>query len=128
MDESRAIRQRVLVVDDSKVIRALLKDELEAKGYEVDGAEDGMAGLQKATSSRFDLIVIDATMPGIDGFEVCRRLAELRRDGRPLLVMHTNRFKDFQGRQQAERSGADAFVVKVVDGSLLVQKVIELLK
>jgi DNA-binding response OmpR family regulator len=118
---------RILVIDDSKVIRVLVKTELEAKGYVVDTAEDGMSGLQKATSSPFDVVVIDGMMPGISGFDVCRKLAETRMDGRPMLVMLSNRFKDFQARQQAAAAGADAFVEKTVDAHLLVRKVAELL-
>jgi two-component system OmpR family response regulator len=103
---------KILVIDDSKVIRSLLLAELEGRGYEVATAEDGMEGLTKAATTRYDLILIDAMMPGVGGFEVCRKLAETRVDGKPRLVMFSNRTKDFQARQQASTSGADAFVTK----------------
>ena len=103
---------RILVIDDSKVIRSLLTAELEGRGHHVDTAEDGMQGLTKATSERFDLVLIDAMMPGVGGFEVCRKLADTRVEGKPRLVMFSNRTKDFQARQQASSAGADAFVSK----------------
>lgn len=109
---SQDARARILVVDDSKVIRILLQTELESRGYAVDTAEDGMSGLTKAVGSPFDLVLIDVTMPGVSGFDVCRRLAEMRVDGKPRLVLFSNRTKDFQGRQQAASAGADAFLMK----------------
>jgi len=103
---------RILVIDDSKVIRVLLTAELESKGFTVETAEDGASGLAKACATPFDLILIDAQMPGLSGFEVCRKLAETRVEGKPRLVMFSNRSKDFSARQHAAGSGADAFLTK----------------
>jgi len=119
---------RILVIDDSKVIRTLLQSELESRGYAVETAEDGMAGLTKATAATpFDLVLIDAMMPGVSGFEVCRKLAQTRSEGKPRLVIFSNRSKDFAARQQASSAGADAFLAKQ-EAPRLVDELMALLK
>src|ERR1700685_4189824 len=64
----------VLVVDDEEHNRTLLRDPLEARGYEVEEAENGMQALQKIAARPPDVILLDLMMPKMDGFEVCRRL------------------------------------------------------
>jgi CheY-like chemotaxis protein len=65
---------RILCVDDDPLIRQMFGDILRFRGYTVDEADDGESALQRATRERPDLILLDIMMPGIDGFEVCRRL------------------------------------------------------
>src|ERR1700720_3557150 len=64
----------VLVVDDEEQNRTLLRDPLEARGYEVEEAENGMQALQKIAARAPDVILLDLMMPKMDGFEVCRLL------------------------------------------------------
>ena len=65
---------RILIIDDEPVIRDLLFDVLSRKGYTVDTAEDGSAGLKKAESERYCVVFTDIRMPGMNGVEVYRRL------------------------------------------------------
>src|SRR5207247_1340942 len=65
---------RVLVVDDEAMNRSLLQDTLRAHGYEVTEAESGEQALILADDTAPDVILLDVMMPGMDGFEVCRRL------------------------------------------------------
>jgi two-component system chemotaxis response regulator CheY len=118
---------RVLIIDDSRVARRILQIRLEEKGVTVETAESGPEGIAKAESSPFDVIVVDGLMPGMDGFQVCTELAKLKSEGKPVLVMHTNIYKDFNARSDARASGADEFVLKELDGSPLVKRVMELL-
>ncbi|WKZ66057.1 MAG: sigma-54 dependent transcriptional regulator [Flavobacteriales bacterium] len=64
----------ILIIDDEKAIRAALRDILEHEKHKVDEAEDGAAGLEKATKGRFDLVLCDIKMPKVDGIEVLERL------------------------------------------------------
>src|SRR5258706_11345341 len=64
----------VLVVDDEEQNRTLLRDPLEARGYEVAEAENGVHALQLISVRPPDVILLDLMMPKMDGFEVCRRL------------------------------------------------------
>jgi DNA-binding response OmpR family regulator len=70
---------RILVVEDDPSIRLGLEDTLRAKGYEVEAVTRGEDALDKAATGRYALVILDIMLPGIDGFEVCRRL----RQGRP---------------------------------------------
>jgi DNA-binding response OmpR family regulator len=77
---------RLLVIEDEPRILAFLRDGLEAEGFVVDGVGDGAAGLALALAERFDLVVLDLLLPGLDGLEV---LAELRRrrSSTPVLIL-----------------------------------------
>jgi DNA-binding response OmpR family regulator len=65
---------RILVIEDDPSIRMGLEDTLTAKGYEVEVVGRGIEGADRASSGKFDLIVLDVMLPDIDGFEVCRRI------------------------------------------------------
>src|SRR5690606_33155737 len=67
---------RILVVDDIEANVRLLEAKLSAEYYEVAVAYDGPTALAMAVSSRPDIILLDVQMPGMDGFEVCRRLKD----------------------------------------------------
>jgi DNA-binding response OmpR family regulator len=66
--------KRILVVEDDPDISHLLEIQLRAHAFEVDVVSNGLAGLQRASSERYQLIVLDLMLPGIDGLEVCKRL------------------------------------------------------
>jgi len=65
---------RILLVDDEQAILTLLSYPLQQDGYEVVRASDGVEALDRFSESEFDLVVLDVTMPHLDGLEVCRRL------------------------------------------------------
>ncbi|MFN8152470.1 MAG: response regulator transcription factor [Solirubrobacterales bacterium] len=67
---------RVLVVEDEEKLAALIRQGLEQRGLAVDVADAGEEALWRAGSTAYDAIVLDVMLPGIDGFEVCRRLRE----------------------------------------------------
>jgi len=66
----------ILIVDDEYINRFLLKDILEQTGYRTIDTDDGSEALKIATKNKIDLILLDIMMPGMDGYEVCRRLKE----------------------------------------------------
>lgn len=66
----------VLIADDDELLVQLLEHKLRQQGYQVTSVGDGEAALDKATAIKPDLIVLDGMMPGLDGFEVLRRLKE----------------------------------------------------
>jgi DNA-binding response OmpR family regulator len=79
---------RVLIVDDEDGIRELCRVNLELEGYDVLEAADGPAAVATATSEELDLIVLDLMMPGMDGWEVLRRLqADERAAAVPVVVL-----------------------------------------
>ena len=66
--------KRILIVEDEESIAELERDYLELSGFEVEVANDGEKGLEKALSEEFNLIILDLMLPGIDGFEICKEV------------------------------------------------------
>src|SRR5512138_3463820 len=75
---------RILLVEDEPGLVLTLSDLLADEGYTVESSMDGPAGLQRAMSEPFDLVILDVMLPGKSGFEVCR---ELRQSGRDVAVL-----------------------------------------
>ena len=100
---------RVLVVEDEvKMVRAVRRG-LEQEGYAVDSASDGDEGLYLATENAYDAIVLDVMLPGIDGFEVCRRLRAEQRWAPVLMLTARDTVAD---RIEGLDVGADDYLVK----------------
>ncbi len=111
MTASSSDRPSILVVDDSTLTRGILREELEAEGYEVHLAEEGDGALQMAADLRPDLVLLDVTLPGLDGFEVCRRI---KRDDAtshiPVVILSSrNELKD---KLAGFEAGADDYLTK----------------
>jgi len=106
-----ALRQSVLVVDDSNLLRGILREELEAEGFEVHLAEDGTQALEMAHDIRPDVILLDIGLPGIDGYEVCRRVrADAATTEIPILMITAlNELKD---KLAGFEAGADDYLTK----------------
>lgn len=67
---------RILIVEDEESIAELEKDYLELSGFEVEIENDGESGLKRALEEEFDLFILDLMLPGVDGFEICKRIRE----------------------------------------------------
>ena len=65
---------KVLIIEDEVSIAELERDYLEISGFEVDISTDGKEGLEKALSEDYDLVLLDLMLPGLDGYEICRRI------------------------------------------------------
>ena len=101
----------VLVVDDSLNTREIEKNVLEAHGYQVTLAEDGLSGLQKAKLTQFDAVLTDVEMPFMDGFTFTKSLrAEKNYQHTPIIIV-TSRAKE-EDRRRGIQVGADAYIAK----------------
>src|SRR4030066_1591122 len=85
MHDAQAIS--VLIVEDSQDLAANIADYLEAKGYLVDVAMDGVTGLHLAVTQPHDVIVLDLMLPGIDGLTLCRRLRRDAQSAVPVVML-----------------------------------------
>jgi two-component system response regulator CpxR len=97
-----------LIIDDDTELTALLKEFMEREGVKVDCAHDGTLGLELAEKGAFDLIVLDLMLPGIDGFEVLRKL---RAKSRIPVIVLTARGED-EDRIVGLEIGADDYLAK----------------
>ena len=100
---------RVLIVEDEPRMAALLKRGLEEEGYVTDVAPDGEEGLWLGTENLYDAVVLDAMLPKLDGFEVCRRLRAERRWAPVLLLTARDGVAD---RIRGLDAGADDYLTK----------------
>lgn len=109
---------RILVVDDDFATRLLACEALEAEGYATDEAETGDDALEKVATAAPDAVLLDVNMPGIDGYEVCRRL-RARPDGQDLSIMVMTATDDRDAVERAFAAGATDFMTKPLNLPLL---------
>ena len=103
--------KRILIVDDEAPLRFLLSKQLTRAGFNVATAADGAAALAVAAETTLDAIVLDVVMPGLDGFEVCRRLKDNPRTAAiPVVFLSASCSGDF--RRRAFRLGGADFLAK----------------
>ena len=100
---------KLLVVDDDPALARTLRIALGVEGYEVECAADGAEALQRLGAARFDAVVLDVSMPRLDGLAVCRRMRE-RRDRTPVLMLTARDAVD--DRVSGLDAGADDYLVK----------------
>ena len=103
---------RILVVDDEEELADAVARGLRREGYAVDISYDGESALEKAALVPYDLVCLDITMPGIDGFEVCKRLREDPPDGEPPRVLMLTARDTIDERISGLDHGADDYLVK----------------
>jgi two-component system alkaline phosphatase synthesis response regulator PhoP len=103
------MKRRILVVEDDTSLARVLCDNLVFEGFDVAHAGDGRGALEQGNLFKPDLVLLDLTLPGLDGFEVCRRLAE--EQSRTAIIMLTARGQK-QDKVQGLRLGADDYITK----------------
>ena len=113
-------KARILIVEDEAAIRAGLVDVFVYHGYEVETAEHGETGLRLALGGRFDLVLLDVMLPGVDGFEICNRIRQ--QDRHQPVIMLTAKSSD-EDIVQGLTLGADDYVAKPFSVTQLVLRV-----
>ncbi|MEW6153451.1 MAG: response regulator [Actinomycetota bacterium] len=113
----------ILVVDDDPVIRHVLSAVLGSDGYRVTLASGGEEALRAANASPPDLVVVDAMMDGMDGYEVCRRVRAGTSAGSPPYVLLLTASASTVDGARAAAAGIDAVVAKPVDAPGLLARV-----
>ncbi len=83
-----SMAKKIFVIEDEKDIRDLLHHYLKREGYDVQSAPDGLRGIQRLKQERFDVLLLDLMLPGMDGLEVCRILrADLQNANLPIIMI-----------------------------------------
>lgn len=118
----------ILVVDDDADIRKLVEKILTKQGHKVSQAEDGESGLGFAMLKKPDLIILDLNLPGMDGFEVCRRLKSDEATRKIPVIMLTAAYAEWEDAKKGFELGADEYVIKPFASELLLHNIERLLK
>ena len=110
---------RVLIIEDNKMIIDIVEFNLQREGFEVDKALTGTKGLEKALEGKQDIVLLDLMLPGMDGLEVLRRLREHSRV--PVIIMTAKESEE--DKIQGLEGGADDYIVKPLSVRELVARV-----
>ncbi len=115
----RDLMYRLLIVDDEKMIRELIKKYARFEGHEVEEAEDGMVAIEKCKHETYDLIIMDVMMPELDGFSACK---EIRKWSNTPIIMLSARGEEYD-RIHGFEIGIDDYVVKPFSPKELMMRV-----
>ncbi|MFC1748385.1 response regulator transcription factor [Pseudomonadota bacterium] len=115
-----AQKSRILIIEDEAAIRTGLVDVFVFHGFEVDWAEEGPQGLEKALTGNFDLILLDVMLPGMNGFDICNKIRS--EDPTQPIIMLTAKGSD-EDIIQGLSLGADDYVTKPFSVAQLVLRV-----
>lgn len=113
-------KPRILIVDDASLVRRYYREALEAAGYEVDEALNGLEGLERLLTTPADLLIVDVNMPQMDGLTFLRTLRrqEPATASTPAVVISTEAKPEDQAAARA--AGANYYLVKPVSAEQLV--------
>ncbi|MCY7337022.1 MAG: PleD family two-component system response regulator [Chamaesiphon sp.] len=118
--------QRILLVDDDLVVRARVSESLAQEGFEVILAKDGNEGIMAYQEYRPDLILVDAVMPILDGFEFCEQIKQLGDRLTPILMITS--LDDNESIDRAFSAGATDYISKPINLSVVRQRVKNLIR
>lgn len=104
--------KRILVIDDAATVRLYHTSILQAAGFAVEQAYNGVEGLEKALATPFDLYIVDVNMPKLDGYAFLEQLRALPIRQAPAVMVSTE--SEAADRERGLRAGANAYLVKPV--------------
>ena len=117
---------RILLVEDHKNLALAVGTYLESSGFTMDYAYDGLSGLHLATTQRYEVIILDVMLPGIDGLEICRRLRQDLHLSTPILMLTAR--DQLQDKLSGFQQGADDYLVKPFDMPELEARMVALIR
>jgi CheY-like chemotaxis protein len=117
---------KILLVEDNEMNRDMLSRRLRRKGYEVEIAVDGLQGIEKAVTGEFDIILMDMSLPELDGWEATKRLRESS-DTQEIPIIALTAHAMAGDRERALESGCDDYDTKPIELPRLLAKIEALL-
>lgn len=118
--------KQILVIDDSETVRRFHSDVLRSSGFHVVTATDGADGLEKLFASRFDLVLSDINMPGMDGYEFSRRVRKEKQFDRIPIILVSTETED-RDKARGFASGANLYMVKPVNPETMLEQILLIL-
>ena len=110
---------KILVIEDSVLLADTIAEALQNENYAVDIANDGQLGYEHASTGIYDMVILDLMLPGVDGFEICKKIREIKNT--PILMVSAK--KDDIDKIRGLGLGADDYVTKPFSPSELVARV-----
>lgn len=117
---------RILLVEDHKNLALAVGSYLESSGFIMDYAYDGLCALHLATTQRYDALILDIMLPGVDGLEICQRLRQDLRLSTPILMLTAR--DQLQDKLLGFKQGADDYLVKPFDMPELEARLVALIR
>jgi signal transduction histidine kinase/ActR/RegA family two-component response regulator len=111
--------RRILLVEDDAIVAAVLRGLLEQQGHQVCHVDNGLAALAELPHSRFDVVLLDLDLPGVDGFQIARLIRQREGDGRRLPIVPVTARSGSEDEALARAAGMDGFLRKPVTGEQL---------
>jgi DNA-binding response OmpR family regulator len=124
MTEPKA--KRILIIEDNLAFLKMLKMRLDSKGYVIQTANDGLAGLDAVRKFNPDLVITDIMLPGLDGHKISRMIKFDKNFKHIPVIVLTSRDLD-EDEELAKRCGADAFIVKTTRAEIVMDVIERLL-
>lgn len=122
----KIVHAKVLLVEDHKNLAQAVGAYLESSGFIMDYAYDGLCALHLATTQRYDAIILDVNLPGIDGLEICLHLRQYAHVSTPILMLTAR--DQLEDKLTGFRRGADDYLVKPFDMPELEARIIALIR
>jgi len=119
------MNENILLVEDEDALRITLSDRLRGEGYVVDSAKDGEEGLEKVTSSPFDLLILDVMLPHRSGFDICR---DIRQAGLATPILFLTARNELVDKVVGFKLGGDDYVTKPFEAAELMVRIEALLR
>lgn len=119
---------RVLAIDDNPTYLKFLDENFKQDGIRIDKAASGKEALEKINKNKYDCILVDLVMPGIDGIEICQKVLEMRRSVDEPMVLMLTAHESKKDMTRALEAGADDFVGKSSDFSIIKARMSALLR
>jgi len=118
--------EKILIADDDPNATRFAQFVLEQKGYQVVTASNGLEGLNKVAEEKPDLVILDIMLPGMDGFQICRRLRAAESTARLPILMLSGKARE-SDRESGLKVGADEYLTKPASPADLTNAVQKLL-
>ncbi len=121
------MEKKIFIIEDNEQDRKIITRFLNEAGFnDITVAEEGERGVEKAKSEKPDLAIVDTVLPGIDGYEICRRLKAVKDHVAPKVIIMTGTI-DAVDAVEARKAGADDYCAKTADFSTLIEAVKKLI-
>lgn len=116
----------VLIIEDHKELAATIGEYLEHSGFTPDYALDGLTGLHLSVTNKYDAIILDIMLPGIDGFDICERIRNDAKSDIPILMLTAR--DQIEDKLKGFEKGTDDYLIKPFDPDELVARLKSLIR